>query len=76
MATPSETPTLARLEDQIEWYDQKSLYSQRWYKGIKVMEILAAALIPLASASVAPSWISGVLGVFVVVLEGLQHLNQ
>ena len=42
-------PTLGRLEDQISWYDRKSNYSQQVYKWIKIIEIVAAALVPLAA---------------------------
>jgi hypothetical protein len=73
-------PIVERLEDQIGWYDRKSIDAQRTYKRIKVTEIMAAALIPfLAALQVgAPytGWMAGVLGVVVTVLEGLLQLNQ
>ena len=73
-------PVMARLEDQIEWYDRKSLHNQKIYKGIKTVEIIAAALIPFLGAfsKDAPRivWVSGALGVLITVLEGLLHLNQ
>ena len=40
-------PTLGRLDDQISWYDRKSNYSQRVYKWLKIIEVIAAALVPL-----------------------------
>lgn len=64
-----------RLEDQIAWYDAKSLQNQKRYKWLKVVELVCAALVPLAATLPWP-WFAGVLGVAVVVLEGLQHLNQ
>jgi hypothetical protein len=36
---------MERLEDQLAWYDRKSMANQRVYKRIKVVEILAAAII-------------------------------
>jgi hypothetical protein len=67
-----------RLENQIDWYDKKSQWSQRWFKRIKVTEIVAAALIPFMAA-----WgfrysvlVTAGLGVLITVLEGLLHLNQ
>ena len=45
----TDDPTLERLEDQINWYDRKSNYCQRVYKWLKVIEILAAALVPLSA---------------------------
>jgi hypothetical protein len=68
--------TLDRLEDQISWYDRKSNRSQSWYKGLKLLEIGSAALIPFLAGVGAPSWLTGGFGVLIVVLEGIQHLNQ
>jgi hypothetical protein len=76
---PAADPIMARLEDQIGWYDRKSSANQRIYKRIKVIEIIAAAIIPLlAGVPLFKSWawVTGVLGVLVTVLEGLLHLNQ
>ncbi len=69
-------PTLERLEDQIIWYDRKSNYCQRVYKSLKVFEIVAAALVPLAAGLHLPAAITGSLGVLIAVLEGLLQLNQ
>jgi len=65
-----------RLEDQIEWYDRKSVHHQRWYRRLKVTSIAAAALVPLFSSLDDFGLLAGVLGVLVVVVEGLQHVNQ
>ena len=69
-------PTLQRLEDQINWYGRKSNYNQRVYKGLKVIEIVAAALVPLAAGLHLPALLTGSLGVLIAVLEGLLQLNQ
>ncbi len=71
-------PTMERLEDQISWYDRKSLMNQRYFKRIKIVEISAAALIPFVSAFNFQklAWVSGGLGVVITVLEGMLHLNQ
>jgi hypothetical protein len=68
--------TLDRLEDQIGWYDNKSMHCQRMFKWLKGVEIGAAAFIPLAAGAGLSVLLTGLLGVLVVVLEGLQHLNQ
>jgi Protein of unknown function (DUF4231) len=71
-------PIMERLEDQIGWYDRKSISAQRTYKRIKVVEIIAAAAIPFIAPlkfSFIPA-ITGVLGVIITVLEGMLHLNQ
>lgn len=71
-------PIKERLEDQIGWYDRKSIANQRAYKRIKVVEILSAAVIPFLATFNFPHvvWVTGALGVLITVLEGLLHLNQ
>jgi hypothetical protein len=71
-------PIIERLEDQLAWYDRKSLANQRAYKRIKVTEILAAAIIPFLAGLGLPHTgiVTGGLGVLITVLEGLLHLNQ
>jgi Protein of unknown function (DUF4231) len=71
-------PIMGRLEDQIAWYDRKSIQNQHVYKRIKVVEILAAATIPFVAALPVPhqAVITGSLGILITVLEGLIHLNQ
>ena len=36
-----------RLEDQIKWYDNKSVWHQTWFKRLQVYQFVAAALIPV-----------------------------
>ncbi|MBU1044771.1 MAG: DUF4231 domain-containing protein [Candidatus Omnitrophica bacterium] len=63
-----------RLEEQIKWYDTKSMSAQSYYKKIKLVEIFCAASIPfLANVNVA---LTASFGVTVTLLEGLQQLNQ
>jgi len=38
-----------RLNNQIEWYDQKSLHHQRWFKALKSAAITFGILIPITS---------------------------
>jgi Protein of unknown function (DUF4231) len=70
------SPAQARLEDQIAWYDAKSGHNQRWFKLLKVCQIVVAAAIPVAAAADAPAWLMGGGGALIVVLEGLQQLQQ
>lgn len=72
---PDADPTMERLEDQIGWYDRKSMSNQHTFKRMKVVEILAAALVPLFAGFNLP-WIAGGSGALIAVLEGLQQLNQ
>jgi hypothetical protein len=77
-----DNPTIGRLEDQIEWYDKKSTRSQYRFKVLKVIEIVAAVLIPLSAGVSAilpipyPTIIAAVLGALIVVLESFQSLYQ
>jgi uncharacterized membrane protein (UPF0136 family) len=71
-----EDVTCQRLDDQIGWYDKRSIYSQRMYKGLKITEVVVGALIAFLAGLSAPAWITGGAGVLIVVLEGLQHINQ
>jgi hypothetical protein len=70
------SPARARLEDQIAWYDAKSQLNQRWFKWLKVCQIVTAAAIPVAAAAGSPAWLMGGGGALIVVLEGLQQLQQ
>jgi Protein of unknown function (DUF4231) len=73
---PEESPAWRRLEDQIDWYDTKSQHNQRWFKGLKVCQIVTGAAIPVAAALSAPVWLAGGGGALIVVIESLQQLQQ
>jgi Protein of unknown function (DUF4231) len=86
-ATPAiADPVMARLDDQIGYHEAKSAKCQRYYKRIKLFEIIAAALIPfLAALHVSDSSgyvhfgigiVTAVLGVMITILEGVLQLNQ
>jgi hypothetical protein len=79
-----KNPTLERLEDQIGWYDKKSASNQSWFKRIKIIELIAAALIPLLAgfSTTSPQHttyyaiVTGGLGALIVLLESVQGLFQ
>jgi hypothetical protein len=71
-----ESPAWARVQDQIAWYDSKSRLNQRWFKWLKICQIVTAAAIPVAAGVSAPVWLVGSGGALIVVLEGLQQLQQ
>lgn len=73
---PALSPAQKRLEDQIAWYDLKSQHNQRWFKALKICQIVVAAAIPVGAAASAPLWLIGSGGALIVVLEGLQQLQQ
>ena len=74
--TPHESAAKQRLEQQIGWYDRKSGHNQRWFKRLKVTQIVTAAAIPVAAGASAPAWLVGGGGAMIVILEGLQQLQQ
>jgi hypothetical protein len=80
MSATAADPVIERLEDQISWYDRKSGSNQRAYKRIKIVEIIAAAVIPFAAAFNGDfhyiAYVTGALGVIITILEGVLHLNQ
>ena len=67
-----------RLDDQINWYDNKAASAQRWYKVYQVAELIIAALIPLLSGYAASSTliavIIGVGGALISLIEGICKL--
>lgn len=72
----AEDVTLQRLEDQIAWYDRRSGRAQRRFKFLKGSQLVFAAAIPVAATIGGPAAIAGTLGGLVVVIEGIQQLNQ
>src|SRR5689334_22086199 len=78
MKLPEPDPIMEHLEDQLAWYDRKSMANQRFYRRTKTVKILAAAIIPFLTALGRPriGMVAGGLGVLITVLEGLLHLNQ
>jgi hypothetical protein len=73
---PRSGPAWERLEEQIAWYDGKSRHNQRWFKRLKVCQIVTAAAIPVAAAADVSVAAIGGAGALIVVLEGLQQLQQ
>lgn len=65
-----------RLEDQIGWYDAHSSRSQRDYKHLKYIEIVAAAAIPVVTGIDVTHVVPATLGALVVLIEAVLHLNQ
>src|SRR6202007_2776175 len=67
---------LARLDDQISWYDTHSSKNQRYYKCVKVISMSAAGFVPVLAAFGFQAAVAGVFGFFSLICEGLQQLNQ
>src|SRR5882762_1973681 len=71
-----EQTVLARLDDQISWYDRRSNKNQWWYKCLRVASMVTTGLIPVLAAFGMPASVGGVFGFLAFVCEGLQQLNQ
>jgi hypothetical protein len=73
-------PTLGRLDDQIDWYDRKSTSHKNYFNVLKVVAIVAAAVIPFLAALPLGGQFSRIipaaLGALIVVIEGIQQLFQ
>jgi len=69
-----------RINDQIAWYDRRSVTNKRWFKRLRFAEIVAAATIPFLSGfadkSLEIKIAIGALGVFVAVIASLLGLLQ
>ena len=73
--TGEQNPTLERLEQQISWYDSKSMRNQKWFKGTRIVALIAGALVPILALIDANRLAIAAVGFLLVVLEGLQQLN-
>lgn len=67
-----------RLEDQINWYDKKSIFCQKRFKQIRIIELVCASIIPLLagfSDSIPYSnFIIGFLGMVISISAGIQSI--
>jgi hypothetical protein len=65
---------VARLDDQLAWYDAKSGSAQRAYKRVKTAELVVAAAVPVVAGVGAPPLLTAALGAVVVLAEGILQL--
>lgn len=68
-----------RVQDQSSWYDRRSLWNQRWFKRLRIIEIVAAAMIPFLTAIpdvTTMKYVVGGLGVIITVVAGILALFQ
>jgi hypothetical protein len=64
-------PTLARLDDQLNWYDGKSAFSKRWYIRLRLASLVSAAAVPITS-TFGHSAVTSVLGALIVIVGQLR----
>lgn len=71
-------PAWLRLEDQLNWYDRKSKYAQRWYKGLKFLQVILAIGIPVTIhlGDNAGKLFAAISGAVIAIIETVQHMNQ
>jgi hypothetical protein len=65
-----------RLEDQLHWYDTKSSSCQRSFKRAKLVQLVLSGAVPVLALVEVPAVVTASVAAAVVVLEGLQQLNQ
>ena len=69
-----------RVDHQIKLYSKNSKSNKTWLKSIKIVELIAAALIPLiagmSSGILYDKWIVGLLGVTVSILAAITSINR
>ncbi len=69
-------PAWDRLEEQLRWYDDKSMAAQRAYKRVKLAQLTVGAAVPVVALASVPAILTASLAAVVVVLEGIQQLQQ
>jgi Protein of unknown function (DUF4231) len=71
-------PAWHRLEDQHKWYSEKSVFNQKWYKRLKLVQIVIAAFIPIISLIDVPQakYLVALFGAAVVIFESIQQLYR
>ena len=70
-----------RVDGQIGWYNNKSRYHQKWYKGLRIVEIVAAASIPFLVGYITDTellfrTVVGFLGLAIAVITAVVSLCQ
>lgn len=67
-----------RVDNQISWYDSKSVHCQKVYKFFQTVEIIIAALIPLLSGyteiHISIPIIIGIFGAIIAIIESITKL--
>lgn len=69
-------PAWERLEDQLGWYDRKSVAAQQSYKRVKLSQLVVGATVPVVAGLEVSAALTATLAAFVVVAEGVQQLYQ
>ncbi len=69
-----------RLQDQLEWYDNKSVWNQKWFKRWQLVEITPAILITFLSGQSEnipySGWLLGILAGIIAIAASIISLNK
>ena len=70
-----------RLDDQIQWYEEKSIQNQQWFKRLQIVSIVGAATIPFLSGYITETTIvlkivTGSLGLMVAAVTAVSGLYK
>lgn len=67
-----------RVDKQIEWYSNKSTVNQNWFKSLKIVEIVCAAIIPFIAGVNQyiqyGNYIIALLGVLIAICVGISSI--
>ena len=69
-------PVWERLESQLTWHDRKAEHMQLRYKGLKLVQLTAAAAVPVVAAFSLGEAAAAALGGAILVVEGMQQVGQ
>lgn len=82
MSMSAEDYLQTRVDDQIDWYDRKSINNQRQFKRLQLVAIIFGATIPLLTAISFREWetlirfVIALLGSAIAIVTGLVSLNR
>jgi hypothetical protein len=70
-----------RLDDQAQWYSDKSKWNQRWYKRLRVIEIVLAAGVPFFTSLIAKdmafmTYVVSALAFVIAAVAGLMTMGK
>ncbi|MEM8509314.1 MAG: DUF4231 domain-containing protein [Bacteroidota bacterium] len=69
-----------RLQDQIDWYDKKSVGNQKWYKFFQITKIVLAVAIPVLTLVITLDIVLkvtlSVIGALIAIIESVSRLNN
>jgi Protein of unknown function (DUF4231) len=69
-----DDPTLARVHDQLAYYEKAAGRSQKHFRTVKIGQLIVSAAVPVAAAAHASGVVIAVLGALILILEGVQAL--